>query len=209
MSNGDGSSSGPHIILASGSQSRRAMLTAAGLSFEVIPSGIDEHAIREALGDDAAEIEPDDVADILARAKAEDVSRLYPDALVIGGDQVLALGAEIYDKPADMATARSHLLAFRGRVHELHAAVVLAENGVTVWGHTDAAALTMRNFSTKYLDAYLAKAGDAVLQSVGAYQLEGLGVQLFEKIDGDYFTILGMPLLPLLGELRRRKVLPQ
>lgn len=200
---------GPHIILASASRSRRAMLSAAGVAFDVVPSSVDERAIREALGDEETEIEPDDVADILARAKAEDVSRLHPDALVIGSDQVLALGEDIYEKPANMAEARAHLMSFRGQVHELHAAVAIAENGVTVWSTTETAALTMRPFSTKFLDAYLAQAGDMVLQSVGAYQLEGLGIQLFEKIDGDYFTILGMPLLPLLGELRRRKVISQ
>ncbi|MBL8567142.1 MAG: Maf family protein [Hyphomicrobiaceae bacterium] len=195
----------PHLILASGSRTRRDMLKAAGVFFSVQTADVDEVAMRDALaaehGDDI--VPPEDVAEILACAKAEAVSAAHPDALVIGADQVLELEGEIFAKPADMEAAREQLLRLRGRAHKLHSAVAIAKAGDTLWAHLDTAELAMRDFSPRFLDDYLAAAGDKVATSVGAYQIEGLGVQLFERVDGGHFTILGMPLLPLLTELRR------
>ena len=201
------SGSSPYLILASGSRSRRQMLEAAGLTFEVLPSRVDERAIRDALEGDGDPIDPTDLAEVLARAKAEDVSRDRPDALVIGADQVLALGDTIYEKPKDLAEARRHIWSCRGKTHALHSAAALAVGGETGWTATDTAEMTMRDFSSAFADAYVDRAGPAICQSVGAYQLEGLGMQLFERIEGDYFTILGLPLLALLEELRNRGVL--
>ena len=195
------------LILASGSRSRRQMLEAAGLTFEVVPSSVDERAIREALEGGSDALDPADVAEVLARAKAEDVSRARPDALVIGADQVLALGETIYEKPGDLAEARRHIWSFRGQTHALHSAVALAIGGETDWALTDSAQMTMRTFSPAFADAYVDRAGPVICQSVGAYQLEGLGLQLFERVEGDYFTILGLPLLALLEELRNRGVI--
>lgn len=195
------------LVLASGSRSRRQMLDAAGLTFDVTPADVDERAIRETLQADDSGIEPADVAEVLARAKAEAISRLRLEALVIGADQVLALDDEIFEKPADLAGARRHLQKLRGRTHQLHSAVVLAQGGEVVWANVDTGSLTMHAFSADFLENYLTLAGTVVCDSVGAYQLEGLGVQLFERIEGDYFTILGLPLLPLLAELRTRKII--
>lgn len=202
------SSESRRVILASGSRIRREMLLAAGLTgLEIVPADVDEAEIRASLMSESDCIEPDMVAGVLARAKAEAVSKLHPDALVIGADQVLALGTRMFEKPTDMAAARDHLGRLRGETHELFSAVVVAEAGDALWGMVDAARLTMRRFSDDFLDRYLATVGDRALTSVGAYELEGLGVQLFEDIDGDYFTILGLPLLPLLAELRNRGAL--
>ena len=195
------------LILASGSRSRRQMLDAAGLVFEVLPSNVDERAIREALEGDGDAVDPADLAEVLARAKAEDVSRARPDALVIGADQVLALGETIYEKPGDLAEARRQIWSFRGRTHVLHSAIALAIGGETAWTAIDSAEMTMRTFSAAFADAYVDRAGPVICQSVGAYPLEGLGLQLFERIEGDYFTILGLPLLLLLEELRNRGVI--
>lgn len=199
---------GHRIILASGSPTRREVLTKAGIGpFEVIPADVDEADIRASLIAESDCIEGDMVAGVLARAKAEAVSKLHPDALVIGADQVLALGSRLFEKPTSLADARDHLDRLRGRTHELYSAVVLAEGGEAVWGMVDSARLTMRPFSDAFLDTYLEGAGEVVLASVGAYQLEGPGVQLFERIEGDYFTILGLPLVALLGELRAREAI--
>jgi septum formation protein len=195
------------IILASGSRTRQAMLEAAGLAFEVVPSGVDERAVWDALLHDDGPIDPSDLAEVLARAKAEQVSDRYPSALVIGADQVLALDGEVFLKSADLDAARETLLKLRGRTHQLHSAVVLAEHGNANWTYVDTAQLTMRGFSPEFLGQYLARAGAAAVESVGAYQIEGLGIQLFERIEGDYFTVLGAPLLPLLKELRSRRIL--
>ncbi len=191
------------LILASGSSARRQMLASAGVTFAVHPADVDEDAIRATL----ANPDPMHVARVLARAKAEEVSRRNPHALVIGSDQVLALGHTIYTKPSGIAEARTALRSLSGRRHHLHSAVVLASNGTRIWDHLDTAALHMRDVSDAFLDDYLARAGARVCTSVGAYELEGLGIQLFESIEGDYFTILGMPLLPLLTELRARGVI--
>jgi septum formation protein len=194
------------VILASGSRTRRAVLEAAGLEFEMVPSGVDERAIREALLADDGPIDPADLAEVLARAKAEEVSRRNPDALVIGADQVLAFEGETLDKAADLDAAREVLLRLRGRTHQLHSAIALAERGDAAWTFVDTAHMTMRRFSIEFLGQYLARVGANALEPVGAYHIEGLGIQLFERIDGDHFTILGVPLLPLLAELRSRRI---
>lgn len=198
-----------NIILASGSRARREMLHAAGISFTVEPADVDEDAIRSALSDEDGDpaVDPADVAEILAVAKAEAVSRLHPAAYVIGGDQVLAFCDEIVTKPQDVAAARRQLASFRGKTHALHSAVALAHDGETLWSMVDTAEMHVRDFSDAFLDDYMRRAGRTVLDSVGAYLLEGHGIQLFERIDGDYFTVLGMPLLPLLTELRARNLI--
>lgn len=196
------------LILASGSAARRAMLEAAGLPFEVHPSSVDEAAVRETLTADNADIEPADIAEVLACVKAEEVSRHFPDAIVIGADQVLSLGREILTKAADLDGARQTLMKLRGTTHELHAAVAVAQAGEVGWATVDTASLTARSYSAAFVADYLARAGGTVCRSVGAYEIEGLGITLFERISGDHFTILGMPLLPLLAELRRREVIP-
>jgi septum formation protein len=190
------------IILASTSRARREMLAAAGIAFTVEAADVDEPAIRKTLLAAGSAATPPQIADALARAKAEDVSQRHKGSLVIGGDQVLALGTELLTKAKDEATARATLKKLRGKTHELHSAVALAADGKVLWTHTGTARLKMRDFSDAFLEEYLTRAGDRIGQSVGAYELEGLGVQLFDKIEGDYFTILGLPLLPLLAELR-------
>lgn len=190
------------IILASTSRARREMLAAAGVAFTVEAADVDEPAIRKTLLAAKSAATPPQIADALARAKAEDVSQRHKGSLVIGGDQVLALGTELLTKAKDEAAARATLKKLRGMTHELHSAVALAVDGRVLWTHTGTARLKMRDFSDAFLEEYLTRAGDRVGQSVGAYELEGLGVQLFDKIEGDYFTILGLPLLPLLAELR-------
>jgi septum formation protein len=196
----------PPLILASGSKSRARVLEAAGLAFIVEPPGLDEAVMRQAVGGKGS-LSAHDVAEVLARAKAEAVSDLAPKAYVIGGDQVLALGNTIFSKPDSMEAARRQLLDLSGKTHTLHTAVAVATNGETIWAETTIASLTMRKLSPEFIGRYLAAAGDEVLSSVGAYQLEALGVQLFEKIDGDYFSILGLPLIPLLDTLRREGVI--
>jgi len=190
------------IVLASTSRARREMLAAAGVAFTVEAADVDEPAIRKTLLAAKSAATPPQIADALARAKAEDVSQRHKGSLVIGGDQVLALGAELLTKAKDEAAARAALKKLRGMTHKLHSAVALAVDGRVLWTHTGTARLKMRDFSDAFLEEYLTRAGDRIGQSVGAYELEGLGVQLFDNIDGDYFTILGLPLLPLLAELR-------
>jgi len=192
------------LVLASASLTRRRMLEAAGLSFCVEPANVDEEALRSTLADFDVYGGAERLARVLARAKAEEVSSRIPDALIVGADQVLALGREIFSKPSDLAAARAALRALSGRTHNLISAVSLAVAGEQIWSHADVASLTMRKLSDSFLDDYLACAGARICASVGAYELEGLGAQLFERIEGDYFTILGMPLLPLLAELRSR-----
>lgn len=188
------------LVLASGSPARRAILANAGLSFEVAPARIDERAAEEPLVEAGAA--PDDIASALAMVKAANVSEARPGDLVIGADQVLEVDGERLTKPADMEAARRQLLKLSGRTHQLHSAVACAHGGEIVWQHIEAAHLTMRKLSPAFVGRYLAAVGDEALKSVGAYQLEGRGIQLFDKIDGDYFVILGLPLLPLLAFLR-------
>jgi septum formation protein len=202
------------VILASGSAIRRQLLENAGIPCRVAPAVIDEAAIRDELGAGTGQLQPGDIANALARAKAEKVSRQFPSALVIGADQVLSLpvaetfGAhyDLLHKAESIESARATLMRLRGVRHELHSSVAIAEHGKVSWSATDQARLKMRKFSTSFLDQYIARAGGALFDSVGCYQLEGLGLQLFEEIDGNYFTILGLPMLPLLAELRERNV---
>jgi septum formation protein len=189
------------IILASASPFRLAMLRNAGIETEANPSRIDERAVEEAVGD--AAISPENLAWILAEAKAEEVSERFPGALVIGSDQTLSLGDEVLHKAADLEEARRRLLRLSGRTHHLNSAVVLARDGKALWGHVSVANMTMRKFDPAYIGRYLSRVGDQVLRSVGVYQIEGEGIQLFDSIEGDHFTIVGMPLLPLVAELRR------
>lgn len=196
----------PPLILASTSPTRARLLMRAGLDFTKKAPGLDEAAVRDALGP-AHTLDPSDVAEVLARGKAEAVSEFAPEAFVIGADQVLSLDNAILSKPRDMDEARAQLLDLSGRTHRLHTAVALAKDGNTVWAFTDVATLTMRPLTPAFIGRYLAAAGEAVLGSVGGYQVEQLGVQLFEKIEGDFFSILGLPLLPLLGALRREQAI--
>jgi septum formation protein len=194
------------LILASASQARRAMLESAGISFSVEPAAVDEGAIKRSLRSQGAAVSV--VAEALAVEKAEVVSRRHSSALVIGSDQMLSCNGRWFDKPADRAAARAQLMALRGHRHELTAAVVVVSGGMRLWRHVDRAELVMRPFSESFVDEYLDRTGDDACQSVGAYRIEGPGVQLFEAIHGDVFTIMGMPLLPLLGFLRAQGVVP-
>jgi septum formation protein len=195
---------GPALILASTSAARRAVLEGAGVAFEAVRPGVDEDTAKTALLAKGAR--PREVAEALAQRKAVAVSKDRP-GLVIGADQTLDLDGRLYDKADDLAAARARLVELRGRTHQLHSAVAVAEGGRPVWAQTVSATLAMRDFSDAFLDDYLAREGAAALGSVGCYRLEGLGVQLFDSIDGDYFTILGLPLMGLLELLRARGVL--
>lgn len=196
----------PPLVLASASAARRSVLAAAGLRFAVQAAAVDEAAIKEsarAEGLSAAE-----AATVLAEAKARRVARRAgDDALVIGADQILVCDGAWFDKPADAAAARTQLLALRGKTHELATALVCWRGGERVWGHVETPRLAMRAFSDAFLDAYLEAEGDAVLSSVGAYRLEGLGAHLFASVQGEHAAVLGLPLLPLLGFLRGHGVL--
>lgn len=190
----------PPLILASQSPFRRMLMENAGLTFSAEAAAIDERAVEAALSKRSPT--PPEVAEALAVEKARDVAGRNPGAFVIGSDQTLSLEGRVFHKPADMAEAKSHLLSMSGRTHELNCGVALVRDGETLWKHVSIARLTMRPLSEDFVDRHLARVGTRVLASVGAYQLEGEGVQLFERIDGDYFTILGLPLLPLLAKLR-------
>ena len=189
----------PTLILASASLSRRELLSHAGLDFEVEPSGVDEAEATRSLM--AARASPQEIAETLAEMKALRVSSRHGTAMVVGGDSTLACNGRLFDKPPTLEAARKQLLALRGQTHELFSSVVVARAGARLWHWNERARLTMRPFTEDFLDAYLARAGDTVLTSVGAYRLEGLGAHLFTRVDGDYFTILGLPLLPLLSFL--------
>lgn len=196
----------PRLVLASASMARRALLDAAGLRFEALPAAVDEAAIKQAA--QAEDIPAADTAMMLADAKAERIARRDPEALVIGCDQLLVCDGRWYDKPPDISAARTQLLELRGRTHDLVTAVVCHRHGARVWQHLARPRMTMRQFSDAFLDAYLTAEGDRVLGSVGAYRLEGPGVQLFARIQGDQAAILGLPLMELLGFLRQHGVLP-
>ncbi|MCP4327008.1 MAG: Maf-like protein [Alphaproteobacteria bacterium] len=187
-------------MLGSSSPTRAAMLERAGLAFTAEAPHIDEDEIKHSLNAEQASAVA--VADTLAELKARHVSRANPDALVIGADQVLDCNGTLFDKPPDMAHARAQLAALRGHAHVLATCVCVVRGGTRLWHHVEEPRLTMRAFSDEFLDSYLDDIGAAALRSVGAYQVEGLGAQLFSNIDGDYFTILGLPLLPLLDFLR-------
>ena len=192
------------LILASKSTARRAVLEGAGVSFEPVGSGVDEDAAKVQLAGRGAT--PRQVAEALAEDKALAVSVGRPE-LVIGADQTLEFQGQLYDKAETLEAARERLQTLRGKPHQLHSAVVAAQGGAVVWRETQSATLRMRDFSDAFLEAYLAAEGEAALGSVGCYRLEGMGLQLFAKIEGDYFTILGLPMLGLLDLLRRRGVL--
>lgn len=191
------------LILASKSAARRAMLENAGVSFTVRVAGVDEDAIKASSGD----LDPAALAVRLAEAKALAVSRDDEDAWVLGSDQTLAFDRGLVSKARSLDEARGRLKAMRGRSHQLHSGAALATKGQIVWSGVDTVQMRMRDFSDAFLDAYLAAEGEALLSCVGSYRLEGLGAQLFEAVDGDYFTVLGLPLWPVLAELRRAGVL--
>jgi septum formation protein len=190
------------LVLASKSPFRAMLMKNAGLAFTSEAAKVDERALEAPLQETG--VTPEDVALVLAEAKALDVSSRQKDALVVGSDQTLSLGDRVFHKPSNMEDARRHLLSLSGQTHQLNSAVVLAINGETLWRHVSVARLTMRTLTPEFIGRHLAQTGDVVLSSVGAYQFEREGVQLFEKIDGDYFTIVGLPLIPLLAELRSR-----
>jgi septum formation protein len=192
------------VVLASKSAARRAVLEAAGVPFEVAVAGVDEEAMKASLLADG--VTPREIADALAELKAIRVSRSRPD-LVIGADQTLELDGQLYDKAETLEAARARLKLLRGKPHKLHSAVVVAKEGTPIWREVVTATLTMRDFSDDFLEGYLAREGEAALGSVGCYRLEDLGAQLFSRIEGDYFAILGLPLLGLLELLRNHQVL--
>jgi septum formation protein len=187
------------LVLASGSSARRTLLKAAGIAIAVVPADLDERALEAG----APALAPPAVAALLARAKASSVAQRRPGRLVLGADQMLELDGKRFAKPADRAAARAQLRALAGRTHQLHSAIAFVQDATVLFEYVDTARLTMRSFSDRFLDEYLDAVGGAATESVGAYQLEGLGVELFEHIEGDYFTILGLPLLEVLKFLRR------
>jgi septum formation protein len=193
------------IILASGSAIRAKLLREAGLEFSVEVPKVDEQTIMQSLV--AEKANPTDIADTLAEYKARRIAAKNPHALVIAADQILTCNGKLFSKPADMIQARDHLTALKGQGHQLISAVVVYEAAKPVWCHVGRAQLVMRDFSDAFLDHYLATAGQDILTSVGCYKLESLGVNLFSRVQGDYFTILGLPLLELLAFLRTRDVL--
>jgi septum formation protein len=195
------------LVLASASPARRKLLEAAGVPFRVVPANVDEAALKRDLVARGAAPSPAAVAEALAQAKARSVSSTLGAALVIGADQVLALDDELFDKPGNLAAARVQLLRLRGKAHRLFSAVALAQQGEVAWSMVDRATLTMRAFSEAFLDLYLVEAGADVRQIVGSYEIEGRGIQLFCRVEGDHFTIVGLPMIPLLAELRARGVL--
>lgn len=192
------------LILASASKSRARILTGAGIPFAAEAADVDENAVKAALKTKGASVE--DCAVALAEQKARVVAARHPAALVLGADQMLDCGGRWFDKPADRAAAAAHLRALSGRTHTLPTAIVAIADQKIVWRRVEHPKLTMRPLTEVFIADYLATAGDAVCSSVGAYQLEGLGAQLFERIEGDFFTILGLPLLPLLAFLRARGI---
>lgn len=194
----------PMLILASASPVRRQLLANAGVAFEVIPAAVDERLLEEPLL--SAGASPATIAEMLAEAKAAAVSAEAPQAWTIGADQVLDLDGARLTKPADRAAARAQLRRLAGREHQLHSALAVARGGETIWRHRDSSRLAMRDLDDRAIDRYLDEVGAAALTSVGSYQLEGPGIRLFDRIEGDYFAILGLPLLPLLKFLRSEGV---
>ena len=191
------------LILASQSRARQMLLANAGIDFKAVPADIDERAVQQSSG----LASPGDIAALLAREKTGAVSRQHSGQFVVGADQTLALGTRLLSKPVGRAQAAEQLRALAGNRHELHSAVAVARDGKILFEATSSAGMTMRQLTETEIDAYLNEAGEAVTSSVGAYQLEGLGVHLFERIEGDHFTILGLPLLQLLAFLRSERLL--
>ena len=195
--------SAPRLILASKSASRRAMLDAAGVPFEAIPADIDERAIEAELSDAS----PHEIAEALSVAKAAALATAHPDALILGSDSLVVVDNKRFDKPASRENAAEHLRFFSGKVMELHSAAALVRNDTCEWSHTDIARLKVRDLSDEFIEHYLEHEWPEVGFTVGVFRIEAMGVQLFESIEGDQFTVLGMPLLPLLGALREHGVL--
>ncbi|MBB4008986.1 Maf family nucleotide pyrophosphatase [Allorhizobium taibaishanense] len=193
------------IILASTSPFRKHLLTEVGLTFSTAAPDVDEREIEGRA--EHQHLSPEQLAELLACEKALAVSRRHDGALVIGGDQVMALGDRVYHKPKDMAAARDQLLSLRGETHTLYSVLAIAKDDEIIWRRVSLAHMSVRMFSEAFLDDYLEKAGDKILKSVGGYQIEGRGLQLFSAVEGDYFTIVGVPLLPLLEKLRQLDVL--
>jgi septum formation protein len=187
------------LVLASKSSVRRALLAGAGIPLEVRAADIDERGLEAG----AATLGPDAIAVLLAREKALAVAQAHPGRLVLGADQMLVLDGRRFAKPADRAAAAAQLRALSGKTHALHSAIAFVQDGTVLFEHVSLARLTMRAFSDRFLEVYLDAAGKAATESVGAYQLEGLGIQLFESVEGDYFTVLGLPLIDALSFLRR------
>lgn len=194
----------PFVVLASSSKSRETLLKNAGLTFEIAAPSVDEEEVKHSLR--AAGATAAETAVALAELKAMRISKSYPDHFVIGADQMLECGSLWFDKPVDKDHARAHLLALSDKTHKLQNAVCVVKAGAVLWHHINEARLDMRPMTDEFLDYYLEAAGDDILGSVGAYHLEGLGAQLFRKVEGDFFSILGLPLLPLLDFLRGHKV---
>lgn len=188
------------LILASSSPFRRMLMENAGLRFEAFAADIDERTLAAPL--EAAGAGPDAIALVLAKAKAVAVSEIHRGSLVIGSDQTMSLGSRVFHKPRDVAEAEDHLRALSGKTHRLNSAIAIARDGDVLWEHLSHAELTMRELDPEFIHRHIGRVGDKALGSVGAYQLEGEGIQLFAAIDGDYFTILGLPMLPLLAQLR-------
>ncbi|MGI9425491.1 MAG: Maf family protein [Hyphomicrobiaceae bacterium] len=195
------------LVLASASAVRARLLRAAGLSFEIAAANIDEGSVREALLADGDDVSGDDLAEVLARTKATDVAERGLARWTIACDQVLMCEGNVFEKAVNDDDARANLLALCGKTHSLHSAIVLADGREVVWANVDVAHVTLRKFTPQFLGRYMAAAGDAVRRSVGGYELEGLGIQLIDRIDGDYFTVLGLPLYALLSELRMRQLM--
>lgn len=195
------------IVLSSSSATRRKLLAQAGLSFKTAKPPVDEAIIKADLKSSGATAEQ--VADQLAESKANSVAEILPGAFVIGADQMLECDGVWLDKPADRAGAKDHLMRLRGKTHQLITAAVIAYEGRIIWRRGDIAKMTMRDFSDEFLDQYIEEAGEGAVRSVGAYELEGIGAQLFDRIEGDFFSILGLPLIPLLAALREAGALPR
>lgn len=196
----------PKLILASASRARGEVLRNAGLSFQTAPADIDEDAVKQAF-EAKVDAGPADLAEELANRKAEHISKLHPGLLVIGADQVLEFEGRILSKPNDMAAARTQLMELKGKTHHLISAIALWQDGAPLWSYAEKTNMVMRDFTPGFLDAYLEEAGPRICESVGGYQLESRGIQLFARIEGDFFTILGLPLLPLLDKLRQHGIL--
>ncbi|NKB49299.1 MAG: septum formation protein Maf [Alphaproteobacteria bacterium] len=196
--------SSPPVILASASASRAQILSAAGVAHEIVLANVDEGEVKRSLAQEGAPAFA--VAETLAELKAQKVSRRHRGALVIGADQVLECGGQLFDKPPDLDHARAHLTALRGRRHTLVGSVSVVRDGAVLWHLNDQAHLEMRDLSDAFIEWYIEQMGEPICDTVGAYKLEGLGAQLFDKIEGDFFSILGLPLLPLLAVLRNHGV---